>query len=396
MSEYINMSQDELTELQHLYDTNARYCECCGKAIWYETIKVNNKFHKNKKISYNSATMYNTYKIIDGVRYDIKLCQHCLKEKDPEYNNIKNFSKVFNTLNKHVHYAFGVPFEILHKARQKQVPTLENMIRNYGEELGRIKWKKYCEKQALVNSFEYKKEKYGWTEEDFEKYNKSRAVTKNNLISKYGEELGNKKYEEYVNKQKLTKSKEYVVNKYGLLYWEQLCAVKGFAKDAYIAKYGEIEGLKKYKEHYDAFKKSHQCSYSVSANLFFNSLILENKDIFKHLTIYYAGNENYEYSVVYNDKCYWLDFYLKEINLNIEFFGDYWHQNPKLYDKSHKNNTNNCVAEEIWKKDKQRINDLKECGIETFVIWESEKDDINKKEEIVKLINDKKIKYGIL
>ena len=44
--------------------------------------------------------------------------------------------------------------------------------------------------KAKKNTFEYKKEKFGWSPEDFKEFNKSRAVTKENLIKKHGEEKG--------------------------------------------------------------------------------------------------------------------------------------------------------------------------------------------------------------
>ena len=151
MSIFIQVNQDELTVLQKKYDKNARYCSCCGKSIWYGTLKISDNYDRIGNLTYSSGTSYKTHKIIDGTKYEIQLCQNCLKEKDPEYDNIKNFSKVFNTLNKHVHYAFDVPTEDLHKARQKQVPTLENMIRNHGEELGKQKWEEY--KLAFINHY---------------------------------------------------------------------------------------------------------------------------------------------------------------------------------------------------------------------------------------------------
>lgn len=74
-------------------------------------------------------------------------------------------------------------------ALPKRGYTLQRCIVMYGEELGRKKWKEYCDKQAYTNSQEYKK----MSDLEFKKYNKSRAITKENMIKKYGAEKGLKK-----------------------------------------------------------------------------------------------------------------------------------------------------------------------------------------------------------
>ena len=53
--------------------------------------------------------------------------------------------------------------------------TRENMIRRYGEDEGTRRWDLYRHKQAVTNTFEYKQEVYGWTIDQFNEYNKSRG-----------------------------------------------------------------------------------------------------------------------------------------------------------------------------------------------------------------------------
>ena len=55
------------------------------------------------------------------------------------------------------------------------------MIKKWGIELGKQKWKEYCNKQSITNTFEYKKEKYGWDENEFNEFNKK----KRNYIKKF-------------------------------------------------------------------------------------------------------------------------------------------------------------------------------------------------------------------
>lgn len=58
---------------------------------------------------------------------------------------------------------------------KKSVPTQKNMITKYGEDEGNKKWDIYRQKQAYTNSFEYKQVRYGWSLEDWETFNKSRG-----------------------------------------------------------------------------------------------------------------------------------------------------------------------------------------------------------------------------
>lgn len=66
-------------------------------------------------------------------------------------------------------------------------------------------------------------------------------------------------------------------------------------------------------------------------------------------------------------------------NSIIEYYGDYWHANPKKYNNSDIVR-NNMKAEEIWHNDYLRIKALENEGYNCIIIWESEwkknKDDI--------------------
>jgi len=55
-------------------------------------------------------------------------------------------------------------------------------VEKHGPEEGKRRYEEYKNFLAEKNTFEYKKEKYGWTEEKFKQFNNSRAVTEDNLI----------------------------------------------------------------------------------------------------------------------------------------------------------------------------------------------------------------------
>lgn len=65
------------------------------------------------------------------------------------------------------------------------------------------------------------------------------------------------------------------------------------------------------------------------------------------------------------------DIYIQDINLIIECFGDYWHCSEK-YEDDYFHKVLGKTAKEIRKQDKKRMKLLRDKGMETMVIWESE------------------------
>ena len=72
------------------------------------------------------------------------------------------------------------------------------------------------------------------------------------------------------------------------------------------------------------------------------------------------------------------DIYIKELNLIIEYFGDYWHCNPKKYEENYFNQKKNMTAKEIWDYDSKKIDLIKSYGYNLIVIWESDLENDNK------------------
>lgn len=67
-----------------------------------------------------------------------------------------------------------------------------------------------------------------------------------------------------------------------------------------------------------------------------------------------------------------LDFLLVDHNVAIEFQGDYWHMNPKLFSPNDQHAKRKQTAKEIWNYDKWKFDKCKEKGIYLFQIWESD------------------------
>lgn len=73
-----------------------------------------------------------------------------------------------------------------------------NLLLKYGND-GERRWQEYCKRQSETNTFAYKEKMYGYDKTQFDMYNKSRAVTLDNFIKRYGED-GLMLYENYLDR----------------------------------------------------------------------------------------------------------------------------------------------------------------------------------------------------
>ena len=270
--------------------------------------------------------------------------------------------------------------------------TKEKLIQLYGNEEGLKRWEEYCYKQSLSNTFDYKKEKYNWTEEQFDEYNKSRSVTKENCIKKHGIEKGLKLWDNYRIKQSYMGCKlEYFIKKYGeekgKIFYENLNKSKNNNLESMIKKYGNEEGTQRYKN------KCEKKFYNLSKNNFgVSDIQLTFLDMLvsklpEEFNIHCGLKDNKEFHRWDEiERKHWLyDFVISSpIKICIEFNGDYWHANPKFYkndDKIKFPKTNEQLAEDIWEKDFKKLNNLIKKEFHTKIIWEN--DFRNKPNEIV-------------
>ena len=79
------------------------------------------------------------------------------------------------------------------------------------------------------------------------------------------------------------------------------------------------------------------------------------------------------------------DIYIPELNLMIEYNGDYWHCNPKKYNKEYYHKIKNKTAEQIWEYDLNKVDLIKNYGYNLEIIWETDYENNSKIiEEILK------------
>ena len=347
-------------------DPSICYCKECGKFLAYD----NAVFHINSvtkkivcddnKLSFLSTRNYN------GNEYHLCRCYDCVCEKFPNFKDVR--FKFAHKAAKYTQYGFGVPdedFKPVCDARQSV--TKEKMIKKYGITEGTERWNSYCKKQADSNKFEYKHEKHGMTYEEYDEYNKSRAVTLDNMIKRYGVQDGLFHWNQYVERQRYTCTLEY-----------------------FIEKYGDTIGTEKYNDFVEKRNTSNRLFGPSAISLEMFDKLIKN---YKNNIVYYDENE---YSVHTNKLClYHVDYYDKTLNIIIEFYGDFFHLNPKIYDADFiqfKHHEKAILAKNRWQHDKARIDDIQQTlNCKVIIVWEStykndKKGTIN---SLIQMINNK-------
>lgn len=293
-------------------------------------------------------------------------------------------SRIPGTLEYFAIYKDVDPIKARHKVREynkNKAVTLKGYIEKWGEKEGRRRWEEYRRKQAKSNTFKYKKEKHGWTRADFEAYNESRAVTLENLQQKYGEEEGKRKYQEYVEKQRYTNTLKYFQEEYGKERgrekWERYNKLKSHTLEAYAERFDDFdEAIRQLSVYWD----SHGTS-SEAANDFFDRV--KERCLELGLDGIYYDRYSSEYAVGSR----FLDFYCSDTGAAIEFYGDFWHANPDMYgaDDELPFPEGDILAEDIWKRDEQRIDEVKsyEDVNRVKVVWEQDAD-----QNVEKVVNE--------
>lgn len=199
----------------------------------------------------------------------------------------------------------------------------------------------------------------GYTEEEA-KIEVKRVNTTNGLdfyVKKYGEELGEELYQQRLNgwlevmNSKPEEEKELINKK------------KGPSIEGNMARGLTLEeATEKYNEHCEKMRNKENQSFSDIS-----------QDLFKRLEVSLKGSvfyqtKNYEYNI----SGFRVDFYHRESKTVIEFYGDFFHRNPEMFDADY-----TCYGKkstEIWEYDSKREVVIKDHSVvdQLLIIWESE------------------------
>lgn len=236
-------------------------------------------------------------------------------------------------------------------------------------------YEEYRRKQAETNSFEYKAKKFGMTREQFDEYNKNRAVTLENMIARHGEEAGREKYEAYCKRQ----------------------SYAGCTLEYFIEKYGEVEGRKVYKEvgqrkaiTVENFMKAGLTEEEATEKLRLivttgknTSLIADefNDMLYARLNAEdqghcYFDKNNKEFGVYdkVNKRYYLYDFTITSKKIIIEFNGNLYHADPNIYaaDDLVPLRGGAKRAIDIWKFDLDKKKAAEARGFSVIYVWEND------------------------
>ncbi len=251
---------------------------------------------------------------------------------------------------------------------KKTAVTKDNLLKKYGSDVGSQKFKDYQNAQAYSNSLEYKTKKHGWTEQQFNEFNKSRAMTKQLCIQRYGMDAGVAMWNSYIQRQKYAGcALEYFQELYGeeagLIKFKEINSKKAISRQNFIRIHGEEIGSIMW----DKFKNSR-----TGHSEFANNVISELVDLLQILPSDFLSFENNgELCLETIDGTpYLFDFTILPLRKIIEINGDYWHANPNKYDSSFVNATSKKTAPEIWAKDEVKRTLAEEHGFKVFTIWE--------------------------
>lgn len=127
----------------------------------------------------------------------------------------------------------------------------------------------------------------------------------------------------------------------------------------YVKKYGEEDGTCRYNNRIQRWLDSPNNKRMVKGRS------KQSLALFEELGVGHYGD--HEKTVRGQRKVHRVDFVFD--NKIIEYFGDYWHGNPKKYSST--NLIRKKRVEDIWKHDQQKIEDLCSAGYDVLKVWES-------------------------
>lgn len=237
-------------------------------------------------------------------------------------------------------------------------------ITQYGENLGKIKFKSLQAKQAYTNSREYK----GMSEDEFKEYNKSRACTLENFIIRYGLEAGSKKFSVYRDRQSYTKTLPYFKEKYGEdgeCIYRNINKTKSHTLESYMLRLNDPDkAFIEYEKYWTCKVRSF---YSRSGARLFRKL---EEDLCIDHCYYAPKTKEFGLYCAKTRSYMFYDFVIPCKKICIEYNGDVFHANPKLYaSEDHPNPYNKSItAKEIWEHDRIKINNIMDRGYRVIVV----------------------------
>lgn len=172
---------------------------------------------------------------------------------------------------------------------------------------------------------------------------------------------------------------KYWINKKGYTEEEAKLKIKNrqttFSKDKCIEKYGMDVGIKIFEERQVKWQTTLKSKpldeiNSINSRKIFRKGPKSTLE-FEFLKSIYNDKSCYNKTIIINDNTHAIvDLCVK--NKIIEFYGDYWHCNPKIYKDEYWHAYKKQFAKDIQLADNIRINQLKQLGYCVKIVWESD------------------------
>ena len=251
--------------------------------------------------------------------------------------------------------------------------TEEFFIAKFGDD-GKQRYENHRQMLADKNTFEYKREHHGMTEQEFDQYNKNRACSLENFIKRHGVDVGTAKWAAYCEKQRTAGiSRDWFVNKYGEhlgnITYEKVCNAKRHNLDNFRLRYGDEEGMIRFQQYVTALASRFN-EFTTSA--LEREVVARVKEQFQDVRWYdYTSKQFAKWSHELN-RVVMFDCVSPELKLAIEINGDYWHCNPAKYAPDFVHPHRKQRADYIWNEDHKKIQAIEREGYRTFVVWELE------------------------
>ncbi len=277
---------------------------------------------------------------------------------------IQDFYKYIETVNKY------------RNGELNEMPSMESFIRKYGDK---------------------GKEKYFSWKENVGKASKNRN-TKDFFISKYGKVVGEERYNLYIERQKVSHSEQ----TRGREKHREISSRSGNNKDSYVKKYGEEEGIRRWEERQKKWlqtmsskteeekRKINEKKKNTLKNFIdrygkevgtsrYREMLKKRMDSFSSIhpstsCKNFLDNIERELNINIDRECFIDRFIVDGLYKNnvIEFYGDYFHCNPVLYEGNFYNPYVKLFASDKWIEDKKRIDIIRECGYNVYIVWEND------------------------
>lgn len=179
-----------------------------------------------------------------------------------------------------------------------------------------------------------------------------------------------KKWKNYCDKQKYSKSKERYIKEFGedgLKIYENINKTKIQNLENYIKRYGEIEGVLKFKE-YLAHKGNFGNSSKEAIHIFSELEKKLNTDC-----LYKPKTQEFILFRKCKKAYYMYDFFCKKYNIIIEYQGSIFHGNPLIYEAQDTPNYFNRKEKvsDMWERDKKKQETALSYGYRLIILWDT-------------------------